>query len=312
MHQSSGRDNNDSYGSNERSGSSGYGSATTGGTGSGNKYTAGVQESPGLGSDYGIGHSAETTDRNEPYSGHREHGSGVTGGAGFGNKSSSHSAGDTTYGGNPDVARNSDPYTGHRDYGSGATGGAGFGNKTSNYNNDDKNAGLDISSRDDEVDVDLYFVEKIQSLTLRGTTLPSSNQAEVSHASPWPGSSVFIRVGVVKSLIMESNQRTSGALLERANANVAALIRRFENIIEYKPSDRNAAAVDAYKMEVETAALIRAAEDTLSLTRVMKEMWLFGKLQTIGTDEAEEKAEESARGVEAGLRRLMGADKSRT
>ncbi|KAL8806953.1 MAG: hypothetical protein Q9200_004846 [Gallowayella weberi] len=139
MHQSSSRDNNDSYGSNERSGSSGYGSATTGGTGSGNKYTSGVQESPGLGSDYGTGHSGETTDRNERYSGHREHGSGVTGGAGFGNKSSSHSAGDTTYGGNPDVGRNSDPYTGHRDYGSGATGGAGFGNKTSNYNDDNKN-----------------------------------------------------------------------------------------------------------------------------------------------------------------------------
>ncbi|KAL8806954.1 MAG: hypothetical protein Q9200_004847 [Gallowayella weberi] len=102
-----------------------------------------------------------------------------------------------------------------------------------------------MSLRDDEVDVDLYFVKKIQSLTLS--------------------------VG-----------------------------------------DRNAAAVDAYKMEVETAALIRAAEDILSLTRVMKEMWLFGKLQTVGTDEAEERAEESAREVEAGLRRLMGADKSRT
>lgn len=58
-------------------------------------------------------------------------------------------------------------------------------------------------------------------------------------------------------------------------------------------------------MEVETAALIRAAEDILSLTRVMKEMWLFGKLQTVGTNEAEERAEESAKGVEEGLRNLM-------
>lgn len=65
-------------------------------------------------------------------------------------------------------------------------------------------------------------------------------------------------------------------------------------------------AVDAYKMEVETAALIRAAEDILSLTRVMKEMWLFGKLQTVGISEAEDRVEESARGVEEGLRRLMG------
>ncbi|KAL8891269.1 MAG: hypothetical protein Q9205_002403 [Flavoplaca limonia] len=75
--------------------------------------------------------------------------------------------------------------------------------------------------------------------------------------------------------------------------------------------DRNAAAVDAYKMEVETAALIRAAEDILSLTRTMKEMWLFGKLETVGTNEAEERADESARGVEEGLTRLMAAEKKK-
>ncbi|KAL8775307.1 MAG: hypothetical protein Q9209_000314 [Squamulea sp. 1 TL-2023] len=63
-------------------------------------------------------------------------------------------------------------------------------------------------------------------------------------------------------------------------------------------------------MEVETAALVRAAEDILSLTRMMKEMWLFGKLETLGTNEAEERAEESARGVEEGLRKLMGAEKA--
>lgn len=51
-------------------------------------------------------------------------------------------------------------------------------------------------------------------------------------------------------------------------------------------------------MEVETAALIRAAEDVLSLTRVMKECWLFGKLQTVGsTNETEERAEREARAV---------------
>ena len=59
-------------------------------------------------------------------------------------------------------------------------------------------------------------------------------------------------------------------------------------------------------MEVETAALIRAAEDILSLTRTMKEMWLFGKLQSGRTNSvAEERAEESAKGVEEGLRKLM-------
>ncbi|KAL8954556.1 MAG: hypothetical protein Q9183_007051 [Haloplaca sp. 2 TL-2023] len=107
--------------------------------------------------------------------------------------------------------------------------------------------------------------------------------------------------------------KVKGTMKQRANNDIAALLRRFENIIEYKPGDRNAAAVDAYRMEVETTALVRAAEDMLSLTRVMKEMWLFGKLQTVGGDEAEEKAEEraeqSAKQVEQGLRKLM-AEKS--
>lgn len=87
-------------------------------------------------------------------------------------------------------------------------------------------------------------------------------------------------------------------------------------------------------MEVETAALVcvcqsasheskiwssfnsasqlqvRAAEDILSLTRILKESWLFGKLQTVGTIEAERKAEESAVAVAEGLRRLgmIGGD----
>lgn len=104
---------------------------------------------------------------------------------------------------------------------------------------------------------------------------------------------------------MDTNQRTSGALFERATRDISTLLQRFENIIEYKAGDRNAAAVNAYRMEVETAALIRAAEDILSLTRMMKEMWLFGKLQTVGTDKGEKRAEESAKGVEKGLRKLM-------
>lgn len=46
--------------------------------------------------------------------------------------------GDSSFGGNDDVARNSDPYTEHQEYGSGATGGAGFGNKSSSYDNGGK------------------------------------------------------------------------------------------------------------------------------------------------------------------------------
>lgn len=37
---------------------------------------------------------------------------------------------------------------------------------------------------------------------------------------------------------------------------------------------------------------IRAAEDLLSLSRTMKETWLFGKLDTIGEDERDVKRRE--------------------
>ncbi|KAI4108258.1 MAG: hypothetical protein L6R37_001131 [Teloschistes peruensis] len=219
---SSGRSGDDSYGS---SGRETLGSGISGGAGSGNKYTGGVQEPTSLGEDYGSGNtSGESTGRNEPYSGHNEYGSGSVGGAGFGNKSSGGTMGDSSFGGNDDVARNSDPYTEHQEYGSGATGGAGFGNKSSSYDNGGKS--------------------KVHSL-----------------------------------------------------------------VEDAREGDRNAAAVDTYRMEVETAALIRAAEDILSLTHVLKEMWLFGKLDTVGTNEAEARAEESAKGVQEGLQKLIGAEK---
>ncbi|KAL8783930.1 MAG: hypothetical protein Q9213_004260 [Squamulea squamosa] len=119
----------------------------THGAGSGNKLTSGMQESTGLGADYGTGHAGDTTDRNEPYSGHREYGSGATGGAGFGNKGSSHSGGDYTYGGNPDTARSSDPYAESTEYGSGTTGGAGFGNKAFRRDNKDNKTGDSTSGK---------------------------------------------------------------------------------------------------------------------------------------------------------------------
>ncbi|KAL8775878.1 MAG: hypothetical protein Q9194_003547 [Teloschistes cf. exilis] len=254
---SSGRSGDDSYGS---SGRETLGSGTSGGVGSGNKYNSGVQEPSSLGEDYGSGNtSGESTGRNEPYSGHNEYGSGSVGGAGFGNKSSGGTMGDSSFGGNDDVAGNSDPYTGHQEYGSGATGGAGFGNKSSSYDNGDSTSGK--------------LMEKM------GGIFGSEKMAD------------------------------KGREKQRSNGDIAALLRRFENIIEYKTGDRNAAAVDTYRMEVETAALIRAAEDILSLTRVLKEMWLFGKLDTVGTNEAEARAEESAKGVQEGLQKLIGAEK---
>ncbi|KAK2811097.1 hypothetical protein FQN50_002433 [Emmonsiellopsis sp. PD_5] len=70
---------------------------------------------------------------------------------------------------------------------------------------------------------------------------------------------------------MDPQQPTSRALhvtkstTARINTNVTQLLQRFENIM--------------------ATATIRAAEDLLSLTRTMKETWLFGKLETLGEDE---------------------------
>lgn len=60
----------------------------------------------------------------------------------------------------------------------------------------------------------------------------------------------------------------------------------------------------SYQIKVETAALVRSAENLLTLTRILKESWLFGKLQTVGGSEAERRAELSAVAVGESLTRL--------
>lgn len=121
--------------SNDRSGSTGYGSSMTSGTGFGNKSATGMGDQTSLPSDYGSDNrgSSQFGGSSDPYSGSNEYGSGTTGGVGFGNKSSVDdpslgSAGG--YRGNPDLARDSNPYSGSNEYGSGTTGGAGYGNKS--------------------------------------------------------------------------------------------------------------------------------------------------------------------------------------
>lgn len=51
---------------------------------------------------------------------------------------------------------------------------------------------------------------------------------------------------------------------------------------------------------------VKAAEDILSLTRILKEAWLFGKLQTIGVASDEEARVEIARGRVARDLRALG------
>ncbi|KAJ5669040.1 hypothetical protein N7462_010110 [Penicillium macrosclerotiorum] len=75
---------------------------------------------------------------------------------------------------------------------------------------------------------------------------------------------------------------------DRINADISQLLQRFENIMAIASAENTsyaAIAVESYQMDVESTALIRAAEDLLVVTRIMKEIWLFGKLDTVGEDE---------------------------
>ncbi|KAL2800119.1 surfeit locus protein 5 subunit 22 of mediator complex-domain-containing protein [Aspergillus germanicus] len=91
------------------------------------------------------------------------------------------------------------------------------------------------------------------------------------------------------------SQPTSKALHYRINNNISQLLQRFENIMAtatVESTSHTTTAVETYQLDVESTALIRAAEDILSLTRVMKETWLFGKLDTLGEDESETRRRE--------------------
>ena len=54
-----------------------------------------------------------------------------------------------------------------------------------------------------------------------------------------------------------------------------------------------------------TCSKVKAAEDILSLTRSLKEMWLFGQLDTIGESKAEAETDKHARSVAERLRRII-------
>ncbi|QSS51829.1 hypothetical protein I7I53_07261 [Histoplasma capsulatum var. duboisii H88] len=87
---------------------------------------------------------------------------------------------------------------------------------------------------------------------------------------------------------MDPQQPTSRALQGRINTNIAQLLQRFENIMATATVENTSftsTAIETYQLDVESTALIRAAEDILSLTRSMKEAWLFGKLDTLGENE---------------------------
>ncbi|KAH8671995.1 hypothetical protein BGZ60DRAFT_25202 [Tricladium varicosporioides] len=86
--------------------------------------------------------------------------------------------------------------------------------------------------------------------------------------------------------------------LDREQRGVAEMLDRFMKLVSLasmKDDDKNGvssavkehAAAQGLAMEVESAALVKTAQDLLQLTRELKELWLFGPLREIGEGEGE-------------------------
>ncbi|RAO71097.1 uncharacterized protein BHQ10_007109 [Talaromyces amestolkiae] len=88
-------------------------------------------------------------------------------------------------------------------------------------------------------------------------------------------------------------------------------VKRGPEFVNVENPDNAYTAVGAYNLNVEATALVRAAEDLLSLTRFMKEAWLFEKLNTVGEDEHDtrrnQKLEEDVAAVKEAVQKgLLG------
>ncbi|KAF2497748.1 hypothetical protein BU16DRAFT_616342 [Lophium mytilinum] len=112
---------------------------------------------------------------------------------------------------------------------------------------------------------------------------------------------------------MESSLRNFASLKTHIDKLQTSLVTRFENLVAtaaLESTDYNTTSANALHMQEETAALVRAAEDLLALTRAMQELWLFGQLDTLkgGAREGREgDVEGVARGVEGWVRGREGS-----
>ena len=107
---------------------------------------------------------------------------------------------------------------------------------------------------------------------------------------------------------------SSRFLQSRINALSATLAKRFQNILQTAYDDEEDPAhsyvdiaTEQFQVDVETQALIRAAEEIMILTRSMKEMWLFGGLNTVkeGGQQDDGVDEEEVKQVREGLNKWL-------
>lgn len=104
------------------------------------------------------------------------------------------------------------------------------------------------------------------------------------------------------------------------------MIKRLENIFAVAlgpegsaepslPPSLTDTSVQQFQLEVESNAIIRAAEEIMILTRTMKEIWLFGGLDTLTSDhddaktvedeEKRKKLDQDVKAVEAGFKQFL-------
>lgn len=111
------------------------------------------------------------------------------------------------------------------------------------------------------------------------------------------------------------------------------MIKRLENIFAVALGPEGSAdptlpptltdtSVQQFQLEVESNAIIHAAEEIMMLTRTMKEIWLFGGLDTLTADrdgdqniadeEKRKQLNEDVKAVEAGFKRFLERYESTT
>jgi len=119
-----------------------------------------------------------------------------------------------------------------------------------------------------------------------------------SHPTPIPPSRL---PDTIEHLL--SQEPKAESIRDREQRAVATLLTQFKALVSLAATPANegatkeVAATDAFRMEVESSALVRAAEDLLQLTRELKEMWLFGPLRGIGEGEGEGGMDEDSKKV---------------
>jgi len=153
-----------------------------------------------------------------------------------------------------------------------------------------------------------------------------------------------LRLGGSTAAIPRALYRSSVVYLEFSSDNVimvtaritalsTTLIKRLENIFAVALDETGAQAsaraggeappppsltdtsVQQFQLDVESTAVIRAAEEIMMLTRTLKEIWLFGGLDTLEQDHKNDnnvhdeaqrkKMEEDIRVVEDGFKRFL-------